>query len=176
VDTAQPLKFTQRGRPILTRRVWWARAQRRFWSKIDIRSENECWNWMAFTNSYGYGRFGWWPVGTVINAQRAAFMLTYGRAIKPGMFICHTCDNPACCNPKHLYEGTNVNNQADTIKRNRHVFGSDEPHAKLNDDDVRAIRASHPQGRSYYSLGKQFGVSPTLVRSVVKHECWRHVE
>jgi hypothetical protein len=78
-----------------------------FWTKVDIRSENECWPWKLSTGSHGYGQT--WDKITVRVAHRCAWELTYGR-IPVGLTIDHLCRNRRCCNPQHLRLLTNLEN------------------------------------------------------------------
>ncbi len=72
----------------------------RFWSKVDrTGKDDQCWQWMAGLHARGYGRLRWG--GEPENAHRIAWMLTNG-AIPDGLHVAHTCDNLACCNPRHM--------------------------------------------------------------------------
>ena len=94
-----------------------------FWQNIDCRGENECWPWIAKTRSEnGYGRldiFG----EKGIYAPRAAYYIAHPGSIQLKApkdrsvpeFIRHSCDNPACCNPKHLSLGTHDDNMKDKV-------------------------------------------------------------
>lgn len=83
-----------------------------FWARVDIRGPNDCWLWKGGLKSKGYGNFGHNK-----SAHRYAYEQTYGPALKP--CICHHCDNPPCCNPAHLFEGTNADNVADRVRKGR---------------------------------------------------------
>ncbi len=87
----------------------------RFWSKVDIKTEDECWEWKASKNSAGRGTF--YLNGHLINASRAAWILTYGEISNSGI-VCHTCDNLLCVNPNHLYLGSHCDNSTDRSTRN----------------------------------------------------------
>jgi hypothetical protein len=102
----------------------------RFHSKVAKRAEHQCWEWQAATFGNGYGAFRWQSKKTLL-AHRIAFRLAYD--IDPPV-VRHVCDNPKCCNPKHLVAGTDLENARDRSQRNRHGI------LKLTPDDVRAIR------------------------------------
>jgi hypothetical protein len=101
----------------------------KFLEKVSAPTATGCWLWKAATNGKkGYGRF---CIGgcKVILAQRAAFSMTYGE-IPAGAFVCHTCDNPLCVNPQHLFLGNNSINMKDChIKgRSKNVIRKGENH------------------------------------------------
>jgi len=95
-----------------------------FWSKVDIRGKDECWNWTAGKLPTGYGLF--YRKGHSKFTHRIAWEFVNG-IIPDGMLVCHHCDNPACCNPAHLFLGTDFDNMSDMIKkgRDRHLKGVD---------------------------------------------------
>lgn len=86
----------------------------RFMSKVDVRGNDECWPWTASKNHLGYGKFK--HRGTVVNASRIALSVKTGAPLY-GLVACHTCDNPTCCNPAHLYAGTQSDNMRDRWAR-----------------------------------------------------------
>jgi len=89
---------------------------RRFWSKVSKGKSQDCWNWQASKGVLGYGQFA--INGKPIGAHRAAWALTHGRY--PTLHICHSCDNPSCVNPDHLWEGTASENHMDRVAKGRH--------------------------------------------------------
>ncbi len=93
--------------------------EERFWSHVDRGSEDECWCWTGATMGKGYGVLKRPGERLNISAHRAAFELTRG-TISDGLHVLHHCDNPPCCNPKHLFLGTNGDNVADMIAKGRH--------------------------------------------------------
>lgn len=92
-------------------------AEERFWSHVD-RSAGlfECWTWTAFRHPFGYGKVKWHGVSR--DAHRVAYEIAVG-LIPAGLNVCHRCDNPPCCNPAHLFLGTQHENVLDMVAKGR---------------------------------------------------------
>ena len=92
----------------------------KFWSLVDRtpNSPGGCWEWTAGKNAQGYGCFSRGKNFPQVRASRVAYTLCVG-PVPDGLFMCHRCDNPPCCNPAHLYVGTYVENNRDTLARGR---------------------------------------------------------
>lgn len=105
---------------------------------------------------------------------RVLYLLTYGE-IPEGMTIRHKCDNPACCNIKHLELGTQQDNVNDMIKRNRYakehpnIKGEKNGQHKLTQQQVKEIRNSHDSNRN---LAKQYNVSSTTISNIKRYKYW----
>lgn len=135
----------------------------RFWNKVEKRGIDECWPWIASTDRRGYGLF---PIdGRHSTSSRAAYRFTFG-PIEPGKTINHHCDNPPCCNPKHLYAGTMKQNTRDMMIRGRQK-------TKFTDDDVIFIRCS---GLGTRFLAYMFDTSESHMSSIKNGHIWKHVE
>ena len=93
----------------------------KFWPDVNMAGPEECWEWARGRGGTGYGGFYW--KGLTHTAHRIAFMLAYGSMPEPPNFVLHRCDNPACCNPRHLYPGTKKQNSRDMVDRGRHKNG-----------------------------------------------------
>ncbi len=107
-----------------------------FWRLVDKRGPDECWPWQGGMKSKTvpnqmYGVYG--IRGTQRNASRVAWMFTHGEPAK-GLDVCHTCDNPRCCNPAHLWLGTEADNSHDKLRKGR------DPTPVLTPVQVREIR------------------------------------
>lgn len=145
------------------------------WSKVDIREENECWEWKGFRNEDGYGRT--WINDKGYYAHRVIFNLVYPNQIGLNApkftdekgFLLHHCDNPACCNPKHLYVGNFQDNANDKVKRGRCVdFKGDKgPRCKLTMDQAREARKLRRQGKSVRDLAYKFGISLASMKTLL---------
>ena len=87
----------------------------RFWNKVDIRDENDCWIWTGGTvKQYGEFRFN----DKIQSTHRISWQIHFG-TIPEGMDVLHHCDNPPCVNPKHLFLGTHSDNMQDAEQKGR---------------------------------------------------------
>lgn len=101
---------------------------KKFWSGVDIKSDDECWNWMRGKNTTGYGLFSvrntdeqWERTGRTYSqvlAHRVAAAVTMD--VERHDYVMHKCDNRLCCNPAHLQVGTALDNMLDAIAKGRH--------------------------------------------------------
>jgi hypothetical protein len=91
---------------------------KRFWDKVDIKGEDECWLWLAAVNSRGYGAFAY-EKNNIQSAHKISWAISKNKnkMADPCMHVMHTCDIKNCVNPKHLELGTPRQNQIDAIKR-----------------------------------------------------------
>jgi hypothetical protein len=88
-----------------------------FWSRVQRGGKDECWPWIGgCTDKNGYGQMRFRGKNEL--THRIAYILTHG-SIPDGLFACHHCDNPPCCNPHHLFEGTALDNMRDAISKGR---------------------------------------------------------
>ena len=149
--------------------------EERFWSKVDRRGQDECWEWTACCNHLGYGTLK--IDGEAVLVHRLAYKPHYGD-IPDGLCICHHCDNPPCVNPGHLFLGTYADNNNDAAIKGRTTIapGEQNRNAKFTKTDIRAIRKLYANGQRAASLARQYSMSPTNIRDIVTRRTWRHVE
>jgi hypothetical protein len=145
-----------------------------FWGKVDVRGPDECWEWKAAVNTSGYGAF------RKERAHRVAYTLTYGA---PQHSVLHTCDNPLCCNPSHLFDGTPAENSADMVRKGRSKgkgggprLGSENGKSKATDELVRQLRRLFAEGATQAQLAREFGMALPTVHNIVKRKSWLHVK
>ena len=148
----------------------------RFWAKVDVGEPDDCWVW---TGGHTHGKWAYGVFhprhGQTVRAHRLSLEMHLGRPLLPKRFACHTCDNPPCVNPAHLYEGTQLTNTRDAISRGRHKRGASDPGARLNDSSVLAIRVRAADGETNRALSAEYGVSEGLISDVTSGIRWRHV-
>lgn len=157
------------------------RTKERFWSKVRRGEPDECWEWQASKLSDGYGQFWLASKGCCVPAHRVAYRIE--RGVWPNI-TCHTCDNPACVNPRHLYSGTYQTNANDRKLRGRkpvrlhvnYARGERAGGAKLTEKQVSEIRAAYRRGRRGYglrALAKKYGVTVGAIWYVVNNLTWK---
>ena len=145
--------------------------QERFWLKVD--RSGDCWIWMACRNGstpeHSYGRFR--INGQTFHAHRIAWELTKG-TIPEGLRVLHRCDNPPCCNPRHLFLGSQADNMQDCATKNRTTRGSRNARAKLTSIDVLSIR-SDP--RPQIQIAATYNVDTSLICKIKRRKNWTHL-
>lgn len=149
-----------------------ARLRQNFESKV-IRAQG-CWGWSGVFDKDGYGLI---PSGhnKQIRAHRAAYFLFKG--VDPcKLLVCHTCDNPKCTNPEHLFLGTAKENNKDCREKGRASVGSKQPRAKLKEEDVKKILYLLTLGVTGRRIAKDYGVSPSQICEIKNGRSWKHVE
>ena len=154
--------------------------EERFWAKVDKRGPDDCWLWTASTKQGGYGRIR--VDGKTEQAHRVSWELENGPIPEHdsyhGMCVCHTCDNPTCVNPAHLFLGTNTDNSRDRDQKGRGNQPKGEKHnnAKLTEDAVRNIRRYYAAGGCTQKwLAQVYGVTKKTIYYLLHYKTWRHI-
>lgn len=158
--------------------------QDRFWEQVDKRGPDECWEWKSCALSKKHGRFHVDRYIGNTGAHCVGFYFYYGRWPNPDLCVCHTCDNPPCCNGRHLFEGTHGDNLADSIAKGRrdphapHPWIQGERHfkAKLTDELVVQMREEKiATGTTYATLAERYMVDPGTAWRIVNRRNWKHI-
>ncbi len=134
-----------------------------------------CWEWKFYRvqNGYGQVRFR----GKDLGAHKLSWILNRGE-IPEGMKVCHHCDNPPCCNPEHLFLGTNKDNSDDAKKKGRlaQLKGSLNGWALMTEEKVTSMRQEWiPYKVSARKLAEKYGLSQTQTERILRNEAWQHV-
>ena len=141
----------------------------RFFSRVDVAKQNECWFFTGTADASGYGVFT--HNKRKHGAHRFSYILFHGN-IPKDMLIRHRCDNPACVNPHHLETGTTLDNIMDRVLRNRSAKGTGNGRSKLKESDIKKI-LSDP--RSSLQVAPDYGVSSSVILNVRNGKSWGHV-
>lgn len=147
----------------------------RFWEKVRKGNPDECWEWIGKPNQGGYGRFGHDRI--VRRASHVAYELTYG-PIRDGNIICHSCDNPICVNPAHLWQGTHSDNHQDKARKGRshRLIGERNPNTPFTEEQILAIREDYKNNpRPFRRIGMQLGVSGHTIADIIHRRSWSHI-
>lgn len=151
-----------------------------FWFRVDRRNPDECWNWTKGLNGKdrlsNYGVV--WFNGTRHKCHRIAKFLSTG-PFDDGKLVCHTCDNPQCCNPSHLFLGSHRDNALDCKAKGRlhRECGSARYNARLTEEQVAEIKAMAPFRKYGWGreMAKKYGVGPTAINNIIRGRRWRQV-
>lgn len=148
-----------------------------FWRHVLIPLDRDCcWMWLAYKSAQGYGQFR--LSKAIQKAHRVSFEINIG-PIPEGLFVCHSCDNPPCVNPDHLFLGTNWDNTHDKVLKGRaqRLQGESHGRSKLTSSDVIDIRARLATGNSsQQAIASLFGVNRSIVSSILRGKLWKHIQ
>ena len=153
--------------------------QQAFDTNVVRGTEDVCWPAVVG----GYNKKGWhvtWKCsGARVLAHRVAWELFIG-GIPDNMFVLHRCDNPKCCNPKHLFLGTQSDNAKDMHSKGRGRPGSPlglklgpSPFRKLPPQDVGIVKTLFSEGKTKRALGEQFGVTDVTVGNIIHGKTYK---
>lgn len=152
----------------------------RFWNRVDkISHPNGCWIWTGPVNKDGYGHTGGALqkyLGTFRSNRVSAALAGMDINDKDKPFVCHTCDNPACVNPMHMFMGSAGDNSNDRNKKNRTAKGERQGSSILTQNQVEEIRSKYiPKVYTKPMLAKEYNVSIHCIKDVVYNQSWKHV-
>lgn len=144
----------------------------KFWAKVDKSGgPDACWLWLGCKNNDGYGYL--YFKGKLFRTHRLAYTLEIG-PIPKGLCVLHKCDNPSCCNPKHLYLGTYKDNARDRDLSGRHnpAQGSRQWKSKFTEEQVINI---FNDDRSLRVIAADYGVHHSTIWYIKAGRTWKHI-
>lgn len=162
----------------------WGRRtlEEEFWKRIPKGNPDECWPWKNQDSGYGQLTFN----RKNMSAHRVCWEIHFG-PIPNRLHVLHRCDNPPCCNPSHLFLGTNLDNIEDKINKNRqangqnvrknheHLKGELINTAEFSDEQIMEIRRRDSIGESPTLIASAFGTSRSYIAQIVSGGCWNHL-
>ena len=155
---------------ILGAKTDWEHAQRRFWVKV--KRTDQCWEWQGTHDSDGYGQFTY--NYKQIKACKIAYILTHGQV--PERFcVLHTCDNPSCCRPDHLWLGTTQENTQDKINKGRQARGMTSGLSTTTEAEVRYIRYLYTIGMGQSQITRTLSKGKGCVNAIISGASWKHL-
>lgn len=134
------------------------------YNELVIKNETGCWGWSGIL-SQGYGCFC--VKGKSFKAHRYSYEIHRGEV--GDNFVCHSCDNPICSNPDHLFLGDCGDNIRDCYKKKRH------PWVKLTLSDVIEIKKRLEKGEKSKNIAALFGISCGAISDIKRGETWNYV-
>lgn len=143
-----------------------------FWKNVN--KTDGCWIWTGSVNRDGYGTMS--VSKRTTGAHKVSYIMAYG--VEPNHNVCHTCDNPGCVRPDHLFDGTQKENIQDSIQKGRFRFvpkisiqGSLNGKAKLDEHKVKEIREKYSSGNfTQQELADEYGVARPTIGNIVRED------
>jgi Mor family transcriptional regulator len=134
--------------------------------------DTPCWIWQRGKTPDGYGLTS--VKNKTTRVHRLAFTVFYNTDIS-GLLVCHKCDNPSCCNPSHLFSGTNADNSDDKVKKDRHTKGTQQWKSIFTENDVLEVIKMYNDGYSVVHISEKYNCSLDAVRSILHGKTWKHI-
>ena len=119
-----------------------------------VQRTESCWVWTGNKAGYGYGYFCLNHTKR-IKAHRAAWQFSNGQVVPLHKWILHRCNVRLCVNPNHLYVGTVLDNNRDTVKAGTHPFTDQEWKAQYGAKPALYCRRGHLMDENNRYLDKK---------------------
>lgn len=139
-------------------------------SKIKVDTKTSCWNWQGHKKNNGYGQIGYKYKDCYVH--RIMWLIVYG--FMPTECVLHKCDNPSCCNPAHLFLGSQQDNIEDMVKKHRRK-GIKSGKNKLTEADVLSIKKRLAAKESCRKIAADFNVTERCISHIKCGNTWTHI-
>lgn len=146
-------------------------------TKVKKLGADECWLWTGAKSKFGYGVI--WANGRGRAVHRVVYEMTFGHQIGSlprSLVVMHRCDNPSCCNPRHLVLGTQAENNKDRAAKGRTqtrmLPRTEHPMAKLTEEAIAEIRSTARRYGTGAALARKYGVSESTISAVRTGASW----
>lgn len=144
----------------------------KFHSMVMPEPNTGCWLWNGKIHNGGYGIM--FTNGTSYLTHRLSYTIHKGK-IQKGLFVCHTCDVRSCVNPDHLFLGSNEDNVADMVRKNRQAKGEHNSKTKLDEHTVRQVMCLYSIGMGSTIISKMFSMSQATIWQIMHGKIWNHI-
>lgn len=138
-----------------------------------VTKTDSCWFWTGTKDPDGYGMIHYGK-NKQLKAHRASWLIHRGD-FDLTLIVCHSCDNPSCVNPDHLFLGTVQTNTLDKVKKNRQTKGSTNFGSKLTEESVLKIKELLSLGVTGSRIAKDYKISTSVISSIKQNKSWKHV-
>lgn len=151
-----------------------ARARERFWNNVAVGRRDDCWTWLGNRNRKGYG------MCSIKSKMRSSHRVAYEFAVGPipnDLCVCHSCDNPACVNPSHLWLGTQADNAADMKAKGRAARGERNSRFRITVELADEIRNRYTgKWGEQRALSREYGISNSHISSILNNKACLPIE
>ena len=145
--------------------------EQRFWEKVDKKDAKHCWQWKGYTNNFtDYGRLRIGKLHKV--ATHVSWFLHTGDW--PKEYMCHKCDNKACVNPYHLFDGTHQDNMKDMTNKGRNYLGREKT-SKLSKQIIKEIK-QRLLTQKPRQIEKELAVNYWSIIKIKNNKQWKDVK
>lgn len=146
-----------------------------FWR--ECYKKEGCWDWKGYYDKDGYPLLSCGADHKGFKEKRGHRIswLLHNSEIPKGLIICHSCDNPKCTNPDHLFIGTNLDNNRDKVKKGRGNNGSKHGNSKLTEVQVKEIREKFKNGVMIKRIMLDYSISRQTAHDLKYFKIWKHV-
>jgi hypothetical protein len=141
-------------------------VRERFWQYVVVPDDDSCWEWVGRVNCDSYGSINGGKEfnNKKLQATHVSYLIQHGSLPPKGKYLCHTCDNPGCVNPNHIFVGTQTDNMHDAINKGR-IKGT-----ALSDDDVAFIRYAYKNKiLNQKELALKFNCSASHISKIISN-------
>ena len=142
-----------------------------FWKFVEVKGPDDCWIWRG-GRQRGYGAF--YNKGNVERAHRISYIIEHGN-IDNKLLVLHSCDNKLCVNPKHLRQGSHIDNVHDAM--NKELYNNNK---KLNTEAVKVIKWMLKYRKNVYGIGNKlarlYNVDKVTISLIKRGKIWSRVE
>lgn len=140
-----------------------------------VIKQDGCWGWTGYIDKWGYGKLSL-SKNVKVMAHRFSYAMHYG--VDPGdLCVCHSCDNPQCTNPAHLFLGTHKDNSDDKIAKGRAAPQAGERNGagKLTESEVEDIKIAIAAWMANTEIGALYGVHHSQISAIKRGVSWHKI-